>query len=158
MYLREFLLDGAQHVFVKLDAQVRVQAALHQHTGAAQLDHLFDFFVNGFQRQDVAVFRAERAIERAERAIFGAEIGVIDVAVNLVGRHARVRLRAAHFVRGHADADQIIGIEKFQRFLLCDAHVRLSLPAFRKSSIQDQRAERIDHAPWRAVEDDADAA
>ena len=128
MHLRKFLLDRAQHVFVKLDAQVRMQAALHQHARAAQLDHLLDFFVNGFQRQDVAVFRAQRPVKRAERAIFRAEIRVIDVAVDLVGGDARVRLRAAHFVRGHADADQVIGIEKIERFLLRDAHRPASSP------------------------------
>src|SRR5580693_6086942 len=95
MYLRKFLLDRTQHVFVELDAQIRMQAALHQHAGAAQLDHLFDFFVNRFQRQDVAVFRTERAVKCTERAILRAEIGVIDVAIDLVGRDAWVCLRAA---------------------------------------------------------------
>ena len=35
-------LDRAQHIFVKLDAQVRMQAALQQHSGAAQLEHFLD--------------------------------------------------------------------------------------------------------------------
>ena len=121
--------DRAQHILVELDPQIRVQPALEQDARAAHLDHFLNFFVDGFERQDVAVFRAQRAVERAERAIFRAEIRVIDVAVNLVGRNARVRLLAAHFVRGHSDADQVIGIEKIERFLWCQSHWSLqSLP------------------------------
>ena len=43
-----------------------MQAALHQHSRATQTEHLLDFFVNGLQRQNVAVFRAQRAVECAE--------------------------------------------------------------------------------------------
>ncbi len=106
-----------------------MQAALHQHAGAADLNHLPNFFVNRFERQDVPVFRAQRPVKRAEGTILRAEIRVVDVAVNLVGGHARIGLLAAHFVRRHSDADQVVGIEKFERFFLCDSHRRLSSSA-----------------------------
>ena len=122
MDLREALLERAQQIFVILDAQVRVQAALQQDAGAAQLEHLFDLLVDRLEREQVAFLRAERAVERAERAVFGAEIRVIDVAVDLVGHHARVGLRAAHFHRRHADADQVIGTKQVERFLWCQSH------------------------------------
>ncbi len=125
VHLREALVNRAQQIFVKLDPQVRMQAALQQNAGAAQLDHLLDLFVDRFEREDVAVLRAQRAVERAERAIFRAEIRVIDVAVDLIGGDARIGLLAAHFVRRHADADQVIGVEKIERFLRADSHESL---------------------------------
>ncbi len=82
-----------------------------------------NFFVDGLERQDVAVLRAERPVERAERTVFRAEIRVVDVAVDLVCRHARVRLLPPHFVRSHADADQIVGVEKIECFLLSQPHL-----------------------------------
>ena len=118
MNLRIPFLDRAQHVFVKLNPQVRMQAALHQHSRATQTEHLLDFFVNGFERENVAVFRAQWPVECAERTILRAEICVIDVAVDLIRGDAPVGLLAPDFVRSHSDSDQIIGFEKVQRFLL----------------------------------------
>ena len=112
------LLDGAQQVLVIVDAQIGVQPALHQNARAAERDGLFDFFENGLEGQDVSVLRAQRPIERAERAILGAEIRVIDIAIDLVGDHARIGLFLAQLVRSHADADQVIGAEQIERFLL----------------------------------------
>src|SRR5580692_2180061 len=99
-----------------------MQAALQQNSVTAQLDHFLDFVVNRFERQNVAVLRANRPVERAEGTIFGAEIRVINVAVDLIRRHARVGFAAAHFVRGHADADQVVGVKKIERFLFGDSH------------------------------------
>src|SRR5579859_3581472 len=76
-----------------------MQAALQQDTGAAQLQHLFNFFVDRFKRKDVTVFGAERPVEGAEGTVLGAEVGVIDVAIDLVGDHARVVLGQAQLMR-----------------------------------------------------------
>ena len=122
MHLRKALLNRPQHIFVPLDFQIRMQAALQQHARPAQLQHLLDLCVNRFERQHVAFLRAQRPVKRAERAILGAEIRVINVAVDLISGHARIRLLAAHFVRRHPDADQVIGVKKIQRFLLTDSH------------------------------------
>src|ERR1700723_3223559 len=129
MHLRKFLLDRAQHVLVELNPKIRMQAALHQHTRAANLDHLPDLFVDCFERKDVAVFRPQRPVKRAERAILCAEIRVVNVAVNLISSYARVGFLAAHFVRSHSYADQIVGIKKLERLFLCDSHRRLSSSA-----------------------------
>ena len=120
--MRVALLQGTQQIFVIADLQIGMQAALQQHAGAAQLQHLVDFFVDRFEREDVAVLRSQRAVKRAERTILGAKIGVIDVAVDLIGDHARIVFGQAHLVRGHANAQQVIGFQHLQRFLFRQAH------------------------------------
>ena len=115
MHLRVARLQRAQEIFVVADLQIGMQAALQQNSGAAKLQHLVDFFVDVLERQNVAVFRPERAIERAERTILGAEIRIVDVAVDLVSRDTRVVLLQAHLVRFHADADEVVGFQHFER-------------------------------------------
>ena len=89
------LLDRAEQVLVPLDLQIGMQAALHQHAGAAQVERLLNLVEDRFLRQDVAFGVPHRAVERAEAAILGAEVGVVDVAVDDVGDHAfRVQRRA----------------------------------------------------------------
>ena len=39
-------LERAQQIFVVADLQVGMQAALQQNSGAAELQHLFDFLVD----------------------------------------------------------------------------------------------------------------
>ena len=116
------LLDGPQKIFVILDLQIRVQAALQQNSVAAEFEHLFDLSINFVEREDVTLFGAERAIERAEGTIFCAEIGVVDVAVDLIGGDARVGLLQAHLVRFHADAEQVIGFEHVEGLLFGQSH------------------------------------
>ncbi len=123
MHLREARFQGAQQIFVVADLQVGMQAALQQNAGAAQLQHLFNFFVDGFKGEDVAVFGAERPVKGAEGTILGAEVGVIDVAIDLVSDHARIVLRQAHLVRLHADADEVVGFEHLDRLLFGQSHV-----------------------------------
>ena len=123
MHLRVALLQRAQQIFVIADLQIGMQAALQEDAGAAQLEHLVNFFVNGFEGEDVTVFRAEGAVKRAKRTILGAEICVIDVAVDLVGDHAWIVFLQAHLVRGHADAQQVIGFQHVQRFLFGQAQL-----------------------------------
>ncbi len=106
--LREALLDAAQHLFVPVDLEIGMQAALHQDAGAAEFDGLANLFVNRIEIEDVA-FRSrwtlQRTIKRAEGAIFGAEIGVINVAVDDVGHGAFGMQLAADRVRLHANPD-----------------------------------------------------
>ena len=116
------LFDRGKHVFVELDPQIGVQAALHQNTCPAQFDRLLDFFVDRFEREEITVPCAERTVERTERTVFGAEVRVIDVAVDLVRRDAGIGLLAAHFVRRHPDANQVIGLKQVERFLWRQTH------------------------------------
>ena len=44
-----------------------------------------------------------------------AEVGVVDVAVDLVGHDARIGFLAAHFHGRHADAHQVIGAKQVER-------------------------------------------
>jgi len=129
MYLRIALLDGAQKIFVILDLQIRMQAALEQDAVAAELEHLFDLAVNFLEGKDVALFRADRAIERAEGTILRAEVRVIDVAVDLVGGDARVVFLHAQLMRFHADAEQVIRFQHFQGLLFGQCH---ELASFRE--------------------------
>src|SRR5207245_8881573 len=104
-----------------------MQPALHRDALAAEREHLLHLLVDGLERQQVAVARAQRAIDRAERTVLSAEVGVVDVAIDLIGGNARVVLLLAHLARGHADAHQVIGAEHLERFLWRDAH-RLVCP------------------------------
>src|SRR5438445_12092076 len=122
MDLRETLLDRAQQIFVIVDAQIGMQPALHENAGPAEGYGLFVFLKDGVEREDVASCRAEVAVERAEGAVLGVEIRVIDIAIDLVAGHARIVFLFAQLIRGHADADQVIGPEKIDRFLLREAH------------------------------------
>ncbi len=118
----EFLLDGSEKIFVVIDLQVGMQAALKKNAVAAKFQHLFDFFENFLEAKDVAVLCPKGTVERAERTILGAEIGVVDVAIDLVGGDARVVLFKAELVRGHADTDQVIGFEHVERLLFGQCH------------------------------------
>ena len=118
MDARVLLLQRAEQIFVVIELQIGIQAALQQNSGAAELEHLVNLAANFFEGEDVAFFRAHRAVEGAEGAVFGAEIRVIDVAIDLIGGDARVGLFPPDFVGGHADADDVVGVEEIERFLL----------------------------------------
>ena len=123
----EALFDAAQHPFMPVDLEVRMQAALHQHAGAAQLHRLANLFVNRVEIEDVTLFSFgsfERPVKRAEGAVLGAEICVIDVAVNDVADHALRVQFAAEFVRFHANANQVIGMEKVEGLGFAQRHRR----------------------------------
>src|SRR5258708_8690442 len=128
---RKPVVEGEQHIFVILDAQVRMQPALQQDAGTSELDHLLNLFINRLEREQVTFLRSQRTIKSAERAVFGAEIGVIDVAVDLVRGYAWIGFLAAHFHRRHPDPYQVIGAKQVERFLLRYSHVRMSLSALR---------------------------
>ena len=52
-----FVLIAAQQVLVPLDLQVRVQAALHQHAGAAQVERLLNLVEDHFVRSGRSLLR-----------------------------------------------------------------------------------------------------
>ena len=99
-----------------------MEAALKEDAGAAKFEHLVDLGVDFFEGQDVAVFGAERAVEGAERTVFGAEVRVVNVAVDLIGDDAGIVLFQAKLMRGHADSDEIIGLEHVEGLLFVDSH------------------------------------
>ncbi len=120
--LRVARFQRSKKIFVIADLQVGMQTALKQNPGAAKFEHFFDLRVDGFERQNVAILRAKRAVECAKRAVFRAEIRVVDVAVDLIGGDARIVFLHSQLMRGHADADEIIGLEHFERLLFSNSH------------------------------------
>ena len=78
-------LQVAEQFLVPFELERRVHAALHQDLVAAEGDRLLDLLVELLARQDVGVGVARLAVERAEVADRGADVGVVDVAVDVVG-------------------------------------------------------------------------
>ena len=113
---REPLLDRAEKILVPLDLEVRMQSALHQHAGAAQIERLLNLFEDRFLGKDVAFVMPHRPIEGAEAAIFRAEVRVVDVAIDDVGDDALGMPLAADGVGLHTDPYKIRGIEEIERF------------------------------------------
>src|SRR5262249_31162218 len=111
------LLDAAHHLFIPLDLQIRMQPALHQHAGAADLHGLANLLVDRVKVQHIALGASrtfDRRVEGAESAVLGAEIRVINVAVDDVGDHTFRMQLAAYGIRLHADPDQIVRAEHLQ--------------------------------------------
>ncbi len=111
------LLDAAEQIFVPLDPEVGMQPALHENAGAAEIDGLLNFLVNGLVGQDVAFGVAHGPVESAEAAELGTEIGVVDVAIDDVGDDPFGVPLAAHRIGSHADADQVVGSKQSQRLV-----------------------------------------
>src|SRR2546425_1189017 len=91
MHFREAILDATQHLLVPVDLEIGMQAALHEHAGAAEFDGLADLVVDRVEVEDVAFLRRgalQRAIESAEGAVLGAKVRVVNVAVDDVGDYA----------------------------------------------------------------------
>ena len=105
------LLDAGEQVLVIIDLEVRVKAALHEDSRAAQRESFIDLLEDRLERLDVSFGRTHRPVEGAKRAVLRANIGVVDVAVNDVGDHAFRMEPLAHGVSLEADAEQIIGLQ-----------------------------------------------
>ena len=98
VHLGKALLNPAQHLFVPVDLQVRMQAALHEYAGATQFHRLADLLVNRLEVENVS-FLCRRSfqgpVKRAEGTVLRAKIRVINVAVDDVGDYAfRMKLAA----------------------------------------------------------------
>ena len=115
---RKSLFDRTEQVLEIFDLQIRIDAALHQHAGAAKVHGLLNLAEDLLFRENVALLVTHRPVEGAEAAVLGAEVRMVDVAVDDVARHAlRVKL-APDGVGFHADADQVVALQGVQRFLL----------------------------------------
>src|ERR671922_8161 len=73
---RKVRLHRAEEIFVPLDRQVRVVAALQQQLVAADGNRLVDFAQDLLEAEHVAVARADVAIERAEVTLRHADVRV----------------------------------------------------------------------------------
>src|SRR5438270_6677783 len=104
-----------------------MQASLHQHARAAQLDRLTNLFVDRVEIENLSLFGLrsfQRTIKSAERAIFCAEIRVINVAIDDVSGDAFGMKAAANGIGFHPDSDQIIGAVEVKSLGLGERHVR----------------------------------
>jgi hypothetical protein len=76
-------LDRAEEILVVLDPEIRMVAALHQHTRATEREGFLDLLEDHRGRQQVPLASIARpAIEGAEVAIGDAHVRVVDVSVN----------------------------------------------------------------------------
>ena len=106
-----------------------MHAALHERLIAAQGDGLLDLLVELLARQDVGVGVAALAVEGAEVADGGADVGVVDVAVDVVGA-IRLRMQpAADGVGGAAEGRQVAAVEQGDAFVEASAARRQRLCA-----------------------------
>ncbi len=105
-----------------------MQAALHQHAGAAHFHGLCDFLVNRFEVENVT-FGGELALERpikgAKAAILGAKICIVDVAVNDVGHYALGMQLAPKRIGFHAQTDKVVGAKIVESLCPGNRHIRI---------------------------------
>ena len=87
-----------EQVFVKIDPQFRVQAALQQQLVAAQREGFLDFLGVLFDRGDVGPFGLVRlAVKIAEFTTRNADVRDVDIAVDLPRYHVARNLLLAQF-------------------------------------------------------------
>src|SRR5580704_15887558 len=116
----ELLLDRPQQILIPLDLEFRMQTALHQDSGSAQVDGLLDLLKDHFLRMNVAFGMTHGPIKSAKAAIFRAEICVINVAVdNIADDPVRMQL-AADLISRHPDPNQIVAIVQIDGFRASD--------------------------------------
>ena len=92
-------VQSSKQVFVPFDIKIRMQTALHQHAGAAELDRFVDAFFDLFDRMDICVWFARPPIECAKGADHVTNVGIIDVAVDDVSYNITRILALADLVR-----------------------------------------------------------
>ncbi len=64
-----FCFDSAEEVFIPLDVEIGMQAALEEHAGAAEIDGFLDLAEDRFARKNVAFpLWPSGPVERAEAA------------------------------------------------------------------------------------------
>src|ERR1041385_5473547 len=104
-----------------------MQAALHQHTRAAQFYRLAGFVVNRFEIENVSFarqFALQRPVESAKRTVLGTKVSVINVAVNDVGNHALRMQLFPHRIGFHTYSNEIVRLEHLKGLWLSDGHER----------------------------------
>ena len=82
---RKAALDVAEQLLVPRQVQRGVHAALQEDLVAAQGDGLFDLAEQFLAAEDVAAGLARRSRKGAEAAAAEADVGVVDVAIDVVG-------------------------------------------------------------------------
>ena len=127
-------LHPAKEIFVVVDAEVGIDAALEQDLNAAEIDGLLQLLRELVLRQRVHAAVAHGPVEIAELTGRGAGVGVVDVAVDDV-RHNAVRMQRLPTQIGRAAQ-----VEKRRRFMKLDAFIEGQ--ARSGGSIREQAIER----------------
>ena len=83
--LRELFFDVREHVQIPVQGQRRVVSTLHQDLVSPQSNGFLDLLIQLFFGDDVGIFVLGGAIESAELAVDVADVGVVDVAIDIVG-------------------------------------------------------------------------
>src|SRR5688572_22307820 len=109
-------LNSRQEILVIIDLQIRMNAALHQDTGATESDRFFDLFVDHMIRKNVSLRVALYPVERTERAKLLADIGVVDVAIDDI---------ADDIIRMPADSDAVSRFSQIEQVRVFEEQDRL---------------------------------
>src|SRR6185369_4497991 len=115
--VRIFFTERTQQVFVPLNAEVRVESALHEDAGAAERDRLVDLLADLFEAADVSVRGARTAIERAESADNVTDIRVVDVAIDDVRDDVIEMMARAYLIRSRTHTRYVVRFEQGCAFL-----------------------------------------
>ena len=101
---------GAQipeQILIVGERQVRMDAALHEDARAVERQRLLHLAADLLERQQVAFGIARLAVEGAEPALVDADVGVVDVAVDVVGGDRGIVEAVPHLVSGQAQVEQV---------------------------------------------------
>ena len=82
--LGEVALDVAQKLFVPVECELGMQAALHENLLSTEGDGLFDLAQQLFARKDVAFLALGRSVKRTKVTNGRADVRVVDVSVDIV--------------------------------------------------------------------------
>ena len=115
-------LDRTEEILVVVDPEIRMVAALHQHTRPTERESLFDLLEDHRRRQQIPLAAiAGAAVEGAEVAVGDAHVRVVDVPVDDEGDACRVDAPTAQLVCGAADREQVARLEQRERLGVGDA-------------------------------------
>src|SRR5665213_1096187 len=128
--LRKALLDACEQSLKPVDLEIGMDAALHQHAGAAHLQRFGNLLVNFFEVENVSIvgLGITLAILRqwpaagAEGAVLRAVVCIVDIAIDDVGDDALGMQTAAHRVSLEAEANQVGRVEIVESLLASECH------------------------------------
>src|SRR5918994_608752 len=113
--------DRAEEVFVVVDAEIGMVAALHQQRGSSDRERLLDLLVDDRLGQEIALGTIARpAVERAEVTVRVADVRVVDVAVDDECDAAGIDLAVAKLVRRPANGDEVAAAQEGERVVVRD--------------------------------------
>ena len=80
-----FCFDIFKQIFKIIDFEIVIMPTLKQNLLSAKFQGFFDFFCNGFKRQDVCIFVRLFSVKSTKGTVGDADVGVVDIAINDIG-------------------------------------------------------------------------